>query len=140
MVGTSGNRPERFGPVYASTRRRPALICGAVEVPDIIAATSPDTVALVAGAPPLYGICTSAIPARPFSRSIVRWCWLPLPPEAYWSGGSPPLAYSLNSARLCTRRRGFTPREKPFDTTPATGTTPPHASDGMCPKKRGLHG
>src|SRR5206468_6214833 len=87
MVGTSGSRLERFGPVYASTRRRPALICGAVEVPDIIAATSPDTVAAVAGAPPLYGICASPIPARPFSRSIVRWCWLPLPPEAYCSGG-----------------------------------------------------
>src|SRR2546427_13264726 len=87
MVGPSGSRLERFGPVYASTRRRPALICGAVEVPDIIAATSPDTVAAVAGAPPLYGMCASASPARPFSRPIARGCLVPLPPAAQWSGG-----------------------------------------------------
>src|SRR5437016_2592829 len=138
MVGTSGSRLERFGPVYASTRRRPALICGAVEVPDIIAATSPDTVALVAGAPPLYGICTSAIPARPFSRSIVRWCWLPLPPEAYWSGGSARFAYSMNSARLCTGSCGFTTRKKPFDTRLATGTRSLNGSNGMCSYRCGL--
>src|SRR2546426_10291629 len=123
MVGTSGSRLERFGPVYASTRRRPALICGAVEVPDIIAATSPDTVAVVAGAPPLYGICTSAIPARPFSRSIVRWCWLPLPPEAYCSGGVARFAYSRDAQRFCARGFGFSTRERPFQTTvaPAAG-------------------
>src|SRR2546425_11778538 len=112
MVGTSGSRLERFGPVYASTRRRPALICGAVEVPDIIAATSPDTVAAVAGAPPLYGICASPIPARPFSRSIVRWCWLPLPPEAYCSGGVAPLADPLEPAGVWTGSRGVPPQEK----------------------------
>ncbi len=28
------------------------------------------------------------MPARCLSISIVRWCWLPLPPEAYASGGS----------------------------------------------------
>src|SRR2546422_10085150 len=116
MVGTSGSRLERFGPVYASTRRRPALICGAVEVPDIIAATSPDTVAAVAGAPPLYGICASPIPARPFSRSIVRWCWLPLPPEAYCSGGGPPPACPLDPARGVPGRRGIPPPEKPVRT------------------------
>src|SRR2546426_5111219 len=118
MVATSASRLERFGPVYASTRRRPALICGAVEVPDIIAATSPDTVAAVAGAPPLYGICASPIPARPFSRSIVRWCWLPLPPEAYCSGGVAPLADPVKSARVWTRGCGFTTPKKPLDTTP----------------------
>src|SRR5437879_12069555 len=106
MVGTSGSRLERFGPVYASTRRRPALICGAVEVPDIIAATSPDTVAVVAGAPPLYGMCASAIPARPFSRSIVRWCWLPLPPQAYCSGGFARLADRVNFVGLVGGRWG----------------------------------
>src|SRR5881409_2361601 len=55
---------ERCGPVKASARRRPALICGAVEVPDIITATSPATVAVVAGAPPLYGTWIMSIPAR----------------------------------------------------------------------------
>src|SRR5256885_13554195 len=112
MVGTSGSRLERFGPVYASTRRRPALICGAVEVPDIIAATSPDTVAVVAGAPPLYGMCASAIPARAFSRSIVRWCWLPLPPEAYCSGGVAPLAAPVQLARVVGRGRRVAPHGK----------------------------
>src|SRR3989442_14133766 len=112
MVGTSGSRLERFGPVYASTRRRPALICGAVEVPDIIAATSPDTVAVVAGAPPLYGMCASAIPARPFSRSIVRWCWLPLPPEAYCSGGVGPLADLAHSGGIFGRDCGVTHPKK----------------------------
>src|SRR2546428_13702481 len=121
MVGTSGSRLERFGPVYASTRRRPALICGAVEVPDIIAATSPDTVAAVAGAPPLYGICASPIPARPFSRSIVRWCWLPLPPEAYCSGGVGPLPHSRESAGGGAGRRGVSPTEK----TVGTPAVPP---------------
>src|SRR5437667_12792006 len=103
MVGTSGSRLERFGPVYASTRRRPALICGAVEVPDIIAATSPDTVAAVAGVPPLYGICASPIPARPFYRPTVRWCRLPFPPEAYFNGGVGRLRHSVILAGLCTR-------------------------------------
>src|SRR2546422_11391904 len=117
MVGTSGSRLERFGPVYASTRRRPALICGAVEVPDIIAATSPDTVAAVAGAPPLYGICASPIPARPFSRSIVRWCWLPLPPEAYCSGGVARLAEPINSARGGPRTCGVATQGEPLPHT-----------------------
>src|SRR5258708_23512319 len=87
IVGTSGNTRERCVPVKASARKRPALICGAVDVPDIITATSPATVAVVAGAPPLYGMWTMSIPARALSRSIVRSCWLPFPPEAYCSGG-----------------------------------------------------
>ena len=46
------NAVERCAPETASARRRPALIIGAVEVPANIAATSPATVAVVAGAPP----------------------------------------------------------------------------------------
>src|SRR5260370_34921796 len=100
MAGTWGSRPERFGPVYASARRRPALICGAVEVPDIITATSPATVAVVAGAPPLYGMWIMSIPARAFKRSMVRGCWLPLPPEADGSGGLARGAYSMHSGKV----------------------------------------
>ena len=49
MVGSSGKAVERFAPEVARARSRPALICGAVEVPANIAATSPDMVAVVAG-------------------------------------------------------------------------------------------
>ena len=52
-VGTSGITAERCLPVNASARRRPALICGALEVPDMVTATSPATVAVAAGEPPL---------------------------------------------------------------------------------------
>src|SRR5258706_13539529 len=96
MGGPSGSPRGGCGPVKASARKRPALICGAVDVPDIITATSPATVAVVAGAPPLYGMWTMSIPARAFRRSMVRWCWLPFPPEAYCSGGVVAGAGSVN--------------------------------------------
>ena len=53
MVGRSGKVGVRFAPATASARMRPALICGADDVPEKSAATSPEMVAAVAGAPPL---------------------------------------------------------------------------------------
>src|SRR5260221_11212259 len=97
MAGTSGSTRERCGPVKATARKRPARICPAVEVPDIIAATSPATGAVVAVAPPLYGTWTILIPARTLRASIVRWCWLPLPPEPDCDGGLGLPAASLDS-------------------------------------------
>src|SRR5678816_536020 len=99
---------ERCGPETASGRNRPALICGAFELPDQTATVSPATVAAAAGEPPLYGTCSMLMPARCFSISIVRWCWLPLPPEAYASGGLAFFAYSMNSGKVFTGSDGLT--------------------------------
>src|SRR5438552_15422587 len=121
MAGTSGSTRERCGPVKAMARRRPARICPAVEVPDIIAATSPATVAVVAGAPPLYGTWIMLIPARALRRSMVRWCWLPLPPEPYCRGGLARRAYSMNSVQFCAGTEGLIARKKPFETRLVTG-------------------
>ena len=51
MVGMSGNSGERLRPVAARPRSLPALICGPVEAPENIAATSPAMVAVVASVP-----------------------------------------------------------------------------------------
>ena len=94
----------------ASARSLPALIWGFVDVPANIAAVSPATVAIVAGEPPLNGTCRRSMPARCFSISIDRWCWLPLPPDAYGSGGVVRRAYSMNSWKLFTGSDGLTAR------------------------------
>jgi hypothetical protein len=57
-------------------------MCPATELPPNMTLTSPPRMATVAGPPPLNGTCKRSMPARDFSISITRWCWLPLPIEA----------------------------------------------------------
>src|SRR2546421_4709540 len=131
MVGTSGKVGERLAPATASARILPALICGADEVPEKSAATSPDMVAAVAGAPPLYGTWTISKPARSFSISIVSWCWLPLPPEAYASGGLLFRAYSMNSGKVFGGSAGLIDSTNWFDTRLDTGVRSLSVSRGI---------
>ena len=79
----------------------------------------------------MYGTCTRAIPASRLRLSIVRWCWLPLPPEAYASAGCAVRAYSMNSEKVRTGSDGWTESTKKFDATVATGTRSRWTSIGM---------
>src|SRR6267143_101208 len=78
------------------------------------------------------------IPARALSRSIVRWCWLPLPPEAYCSGGLARRAYSMNSGNVCAGTEGLTAMKNPFQTKLATGARSFWGSKGIFPYRCGL--
>ena len=52
IVGRSGNRGERLGPVTASTRSFPALICASIAAPPKETETSPVSIAVVTAEPP----------------------------------------------------------------------------------------
>src|SRR6266513_1219450 len=79
-----------------------------------------------------------SIPARAFRRSIVRWCWLPLPPDAYCSGGLARRAYSMNSGNVCAGTEGLTAMKNPFETRLATGVRSFCGSKGIFPYRCGL--
>src|SRR6266513_5088553 len=79
-----------------------------------------------------------SIPARAFKRSMVRWCWLPLPPEAYCSGGLARRAYSMNWGNVRAGTEGLTAMKNPFDTRLATGTRSFCGSKGIFPYRCGL--
>jgi hypothetical protein len=71
------------------------------------------------------------MPARCFSISMVRWCWLPLPPEAYASGGLALRAYSMNSGKVFTGSDGFTVSTNWFTATGDTGARSRSVSIGI---------
>src|SRR5438093_3082993 len=62
-VGTSGKKRLRRAVVVASTRTRPLASCGITSpIVLMLTETSPDMRACKAGAPPLYGTCSSSAP------------------------------------------------------------------------------
>ena len=73
MVGNSGTSAERFAVVTASARSLPLrMCCSDVLVVANMNCNWPDNKSMVAGAPPLYGMCTSLMPAMLASISPAR--------------------------------------------------------------------
>ena len=109
MVGSVGAEGERFAPVTASARSRPARTCGMVDIalaaePD----TRPATRSRMLGAVPLYGICTSCSPAMRFNISTVKCCPLPLPEDENNTSLGRALAKPISSFTLFTGSDGCT--------------------------------
>jgi hypothetical protein len=70
MVGTSGRLMERFVPVTARARTRPLRTCCAIElVLSNMSWTLPAMRSAIAGAPPLYGMCTISVPVMYLNSS-----------------------------------------------------------------------
>ena len=109
MVGTSGSAPERCGPVTASGRNFPALICGmAGTMSENTIWICPATRSVTAWMVPLYGICTMFTPTALLYISPLICDWMPLPPEPKLSW--PGLAFSraVNSATVLAAIDGCT--------------------------------
>ena len=83
MVGTSGRTALRRVPLVPSTLSRPLLMCGTTWISDGITICAwPAMTSAIAGPPPLYGTCTTSIPAWIMNSAQARCCRLPTPAEA----------------------------------------------------------
>ena len=82
-VGTSGAAPERFSVVTAIGRNLPLFTNPIAAGMDTNSnGTWPPRTSVVAGPPPLYGMCSSLTPARRFSSSPAMCEGVPAPTEA----------------------------------------------------------
>ncbi|CFW13724.1 Uncharacterised protein [Bordetella pertussis] len=83
MVGRSGALAERSVVVTASARSLPACTCGHDDgMLSNMNCTWPPIRSVTAGALPLYGTCSTSIPARCLNSSPAMWIEVPLPDEA----------------------------------------------------------
>src|ERR1700682_5933809 len=122
MVGRSGRTSERRAVVTASALTFPALTCGpAVGADANISCTSPDSIAVIAGAPPLYGTCTIFVLVMLQNNSAARCPAFPLPVDPYVSTPGCLRAYAIRSCTLLIGRLGCTTSTLLPDTAKVTG-------------------
>ena len=69
---------------------------------------SPESSAIAAGPPPLYGTCTSFVPVMLLKSSPVRWLIAPLPLEPYVSCPGCAFASAISSLMFFTGSDGCT--------------------------------
>src|SRR5678815_5086598 len=123
MVGTSGSIDERFAVVTASTLTLPLFMKGCADNTGTNAmSTSPDSTAVVAGPPPLYGTCVTATPAYCFSISIDRWLVVPMPLDDALNCPARFLASATSSGTLLTGTLGCTTSTSGTEDTHETGS------------------
>src|SRR5215813_594037 len=83
IVGRSGNADDFFNVVTASALTLPDFTCGwAASAVANWKSTSPPSMAVIAGPPPLYGIWVRLAPANCLSISSDRWLVVPAPFDA----------------------------------------------------------
>src|ERR1700758_1468935 len=86
MVGRLGSTTDGFAPVQAIGLIKLALMLGSeVEIASNISCTLPASRSVMAGAVPLYGTCTSLVPAIALNNSPLRWLMPPAPDEPKFS-------------------------------------------------------
>ena len=80
-VGTSGNAADRLAPGTPSPTSLPAFTyCCAVATAVKTSGICPPMTSMIACPPPLYGMCSSAMPVRCFRSSPAR-CGVPPVPD-----------------------------------------------------------
>src|SRR6185295_16266100 len=107
-VAHDGSSGDFLAVVMPMTLPRPDLMCGAAPGTAITPnCTSPAATAAAAGAPPLYGTCSSWIPAACASHSPARWLMLPLPAEPKLIAPGLAFACATSSLKLLNGAAAF---------------------------------